>query len=79
MLIILYAFLLGLAASQSSPSQAQVKSSGIGTLYLLSAIAAILIGIWYYDKRNHNMYSRALRGAIGDCIVRYKNKKNYRR
>lgn len=79
MLIILYTLLLGLAASQSTSSQAQVKSSSIGTLYILAAIATVLIGIWYYDKRNHNMYSRALRGAIGDFIVRYRNKKHYRR
>ena len=44
---------------------------------VFTLLLATVAFLWYYDRKYGYRYSRALRGMIGDWIIKIRNKKKY--
>ena len=76
----LLAFLsvIGVVCAKEDKKQKEEGWSTTSIVAVGLVLAAGLVGLaLYYDRKNGFVYSRALRGKIGDCIMMVRRKRSY--
>ena len=77
-IVIFLICLLGIAQADDITSTDSSWSAGTKFLFTLFLLGSAIAVFLYFDRKNDQVYSRWLRGCIGDLIMKIRNKRSYR-